>query len=359
MHKNILKTCKRIFMAVIKIQEINETIISNTEFSIERARNILHKETIAIIGYGIQGSAQAKNLRDNGYNVIVGQRQEASLSWQKALNENWLPGKNLFSMSEASQKSSIIVLLTPDLTHPLCIKEIAPHLTHGKTLIFAHGFTLTFKDIENVVLPENIDIALIAPKCSGDTVRENFMQKRGFNASYAIYQDTTLYAHEKTLAYGIAIGAENLFLTTINNETYSDLVGERGVLLGALTGIIMAQYDTLRSHGHSPSEAYNETVEELTESIIPLISALGISGMYKACSITAQIGALKWQEIFKNTTQPLFEELYKNVQNGIEAREVLKTITEEEYKNKLNKKIDAIESEEFRTIEKITRSMRS
>jgi ketol-acid reductoisomerase len=345
-------------MSLIKIQETSESIISNKEFSPNKACSILGTETIAILGYGIQGSAQAKNLRDNGYSVLVGQRKE-SPSWQKALDEKWIPTKNLFSITEAAEKSSIIVLLTPDLSHASCLKAIAPYLTEGKMLIFAHGFTLTFQEIENIKLPDQIDISLVAPKSSGNTVREKFIQKKGFNASYAVYQDKSSRALEKTIAYGIAIGVENLFLTTINNETYSDLVGERGILLGALTGIILAQYEVLRSHGHSPTEAYNETIEELTESIVPLISANGLSNTYKACSITAQIGALKWQELFKEINKPLFETLYNQVLNGTEAEEVLNTINRQNYLEILEKQIDLLESDELKTVGKLVRSMRS
>ena len=150
---------------------------------------------------------------------------------------------------------------------------------------------------------------MVAPKGSGTSLRRNFLSGEGINASFAVFQDATGHAYDRCVALGIGIGAGYFFPTTFEKEVYSDLVGERGVLMGALAGIMEAQYDTLRKHGHSPSEAFNETVEELTESLIRLVAENGMDWMYANCSATAQRGALDWKPKFKKAVMPVFKEL--------------------------------------------------
>ena len=152
-----------------------------------------------------------------------------------------------------------------------------------------------------------MDVILVAPKGSGTSVRRNFLSGAGINSSYAVFQDATGHAKERCLALGIAIGSGYLFPTTFQKEVYSDLTGERGILMGALAGVMEAQYDMLRAHGHSPSEAFNETVEELTQSLIRLVDENGMDWMFSNCSSTAQRGALDWMPRFKKATLPVFK----------------------------------------------------
>ena len=191
---------------------------------------------------------------------------------------------------------------------------------------------------------------MVAPKGSGRSVRKNFLDGSGINSSFAVYQDFTGHARERTLALGIAIGSGYLFETTFQNEIYSDLTGERGVLMGALAGIMESQYNLLRSHGHSPSEAFNETVEELTQSLIRLVSENGMEWMYANCSTTAQRGALDWRHQFRKAADPIFESLYKSVITGEETSDVLEANSAPDYKEKLEVELNEMrESEMWRT----------
>jgi ketol-acid reductoisomerase len=172
----------------------------------------------------------------------------------------------------------------------------------------------------------------------------------GINSSFAVYQDYTGNARERTLALGIAIGSGYLFETTFEHEVYSDLTGERGVLMGALAGIMESQYNLLRRHGHSPSEAFNETVEELTQSLIRLVAENGMDWMYANCSATAQRGALDWRHQFRNAADPVFETLYKSVISGEETYDVLEANSAPDYREKLDAELTEMrESELWRT----------
>jgi len=303
-------------MAKLNFGGTEENVIMREEFPLEKARDILKDETIAIIGYGVQGPGQALNLRDNGFKVIVGQRSPSS-SYQKAIDDGFVPGETLFSIEKAAEKATTIMYLLSDAAQIAVWPTIKPYLTKGKALYFSHGFGITFKERTGIIPPEDIDVILAAPKGSGTSLRRLFLAGKGLNSSYAIFQDATGRAYDRVIALGIGIGSGYLFETNFKREVYSDLTGERGTLMGAIQGLFAAQYDLLRSRGHSPSEAFNETVEEATESLYPLIAENGMDWMYANCSTTAQRGALDWWKKFRDATRPVFEELYDSVASVI------------------------------------------
>ena len=286
------------------------------------------------------------NLRDNGFNVIVGQRK-GSKTWDKAVADGWVPGETLFEIEEACQRGTIIEYLLSDAAQIEVWPKVKKHLTAGKTLYFSHGFAITYKERTGIVPPADIDVVLVAPKGSGTSLRRMFLQGRGLNSSYAIFQDATGHAKEKVIALGIGVGSGYLFETTFKREVYSDLTGERGTLMGAIQGIFAAQYDTLRAHGHSPSEAFNETVEELTQSLMPLVAENGMDWMYANCSTTAQRGALDWWKKFRDATKPVFEELYEEVAKGNEAQRSIDTNSKEGYRDGLNKELKELRESEM------------
>ena len=333
-------------MAKINFGGTIEEVVTREEFPLEKAREILANETIAVIGYGVQGPAQALNLRDNGFNVIVGQRDDSS-SYQKAIDDGWIPGKTLFSIETAVEKGTIISYLLSDAAQIALWPTIQKHLKKGKTLYFSHGFAVTFSKQTGIVPPQDVDVILVAPKGSGRTVRKIFLEGRGINASYAIYQDASGHAEETVKALGIGVGSGFLFQTTFEKEVYSDLTGERGVLMGAIAGLMEAQYNLLRKHGHSPSEAFNETVEEATQSLIPLIGENGMDWMFGHCSTTAQRGALDWRHEFRKATEPVFEKLYDSVKSGKEAERTIKKNSEPDYRKKLQEELDEIKNSEL------------
>lgn len=332
-------------MAQFKFGAMLENVVTRDEFSLSKVREVLHDETIAVLGYGIQGAAQAMNLRDNGLNVVVGQR-ESGTSWQRALADGWKPGETLFSPVEAAQRATVVMYLLTDVGQMDLWPEIKPHLTPGKALYFSHGFSVIYSDQTGVVPPIDVDVILVAPKGPGKKVRDLFKAGAGVNSSYAVQQDATGRARERALALGVGIGSGYLFETTFAKEVHSDHVGERGVLMGALTGIIEAQYNVLRAKGHSPSEAFNETVEELTQSLVPLINERGMDYMYANCSMTAQRGALDWRHEFRKAVEPVFERLYQSVLDGTEVRRVITAHCDPNYKTTLKQELtDMAESE--------------
>jgi ketol-acid reductoisomerase len=344
-------------MARIKFGEVEETVVTREECSLEQAREILKNETIAVIGYGVQGPAQALNLRDNGFNVIIGQRPD-SATWKTALADGWLAEETLFPIEEACKRGSIVVNLLSDAGAISVWPSMLPYLTPGKLLMFSHGFSIVYKDQTNIVAPPGVDVALAAPKGSGRSVRKLFKEGKGINSSFAIHQDATGKAREKTIAFGIGIGSGYLFETTFEKEVTSDLVGERGVLMGALAGIIEAQYNELRSRGHSPSEAFNETVEEMTQSLVPLIGENGMDWMYANCSTTAQRGALDWKGKFREATAPVFKDLYNSVASGNEARITIEANSKPDYREKLQVELDVIGNSEIWQAGKAVRKLR-
>jgi ketol-acid reductoisomerase len=323
-------------MAKIDLGGVVENVVTREEFPLSKARDVLKNEVVAVIGYGVQGPAQAMNMKDNGIKVIIGQAPEFKADWDKALKDGFVPGKTLFPVKEAATRGTIIQYLVSDAAQRILWPEIKPCLSKGKALYFSHGFSITYKEHTGVIPPADIDVILCAPKGSGTSVRRNFLAGAGINSSYSVFQDFTGRAEERTLALGIAIGSGYLFPTTFENEVYSDLTGERGVLMGALAGIMDAQYQVLRENGHSPSEAFNETVEELTQSLIRLVDEKGMDWMYANCSATAQRGALDWRPKFKDATLPVFKELYKKVKSGEECVRVLKSTGAPNYKEILD-----------------------
>ena len=344
-------------MAKINFGGVEEEVVTREEFPLQKAREILKDEVVAVLGYGVQGPAQALNMRDNGINVIVGQRQ-GTRNWQKALDDGWVPGKSLFSVEEAAEKGTVIQYLLSDAGQRSQWPSIVECLNEGDMLYFSHGFSITFKDDTGVIPPPHVDVALVAPKGSGRSVRTNFLDGSGINASFAVQQDATGRAYNRTIALGIAIGAGYLFPTTFENEVYSDLTGERGVLMGALAGVMEAQYNVLRKHGHSPSEAFNETVEELTQSLIRLVGQNGMDWMYANCSTTAQRGALDWKDRFRDAVAPVFDTLYDRVTSGVETRIVLEKNSDPNYRENLDEELRAMRESEMWQAGAAVRSLR-
>jgi ketol-acid reductoisomerase len=334
-------------MAKIDFGGVLEDVVTREEFPLSKAREVLKNEVVAVIGYGVQGPAQAMNMKDNGINVIIGQAPEFKADWDKAVRDGFVPGVTLFPVEEAAAKGTVIQYLVSDAAQRTLWPKIKPHLTTGKALYFSHGFSITYKEHTGVIPPADIDVIMCAPKGSGTSVRRNFLAGTGINSSYSVFQDSTGKAEERTIALGIAIGSGYLFPTTFENEVYSDLTGERGVLMGALAGIMDAQYKVLRDNGHTPSEAFNETVEELTQSLIRLVDENGMDWMYANCSATAQRGALDWRPKFRDATLPVFKKLYKKVKSGAECVRVLKSTGTPNYKELLDAELKEMGNSEL------------
>jgi ketol-acid reductoisomerase len=345
-------------MAIINFGGVNEEVITRKEFPMAKARKVLKKETIAIIGYGVQGPAQSLNLRDNGFNVIIGQASGFKRDWDRAIADGWVPGKTLFEIDEAVKRGTIIQMLVSDAAQRAIWPTVKANLKPGDALYFSHGFSIAYSKHTGVIPPENVDVILVAPKGSGTSVRRNFLTGAGINSSFAVGQDSTGRAQERCLAVGIGIGSGYLFPTTFQHEVFSDLTGERGILMGALAGVMEAQYDVLRAQGHTPSEAFNETVEELTQSLIRLVDENGMDWMFSNCSATAQRGALDWKPRFKKAVTPVFKELYKRVKDGTECKRVLKACGAADYQKTLQGELAEIGNSEMWTAGKAVRALR-
>jgi ketol-acid reductoisomerase len=345
-------------MAVIDFGGVKEKVVTRAEFPMSRARRVLKDEVVAVIGYGVQGPAQSLNMKDNGFPVIIGQSPAFKRDWDRAVADGWKPGRTLFDIEEAARRGTVIEMLVSDAAQRAIWPTIRRCLKKGDALYFSHGFSIVYKDQTRVVPPKDADVILVAPKGSGTSLRRNFLSGAGINASYAVFQDATGRAEERALALGIAIGSGYLFPTTFQGEVFSDLTGERGVLMGALAGIMEAQYDTLRAHGHSPSEAFNETVEELTQSLIRLVDENGMDWMYSNCSATAQRGALDWKPRFKKAVMPVFRELYRRVASGKETRRVLSACGRPDYQKQLAKELARMGNSEMWLAGKATRALR-
>lgn len=337
---------------------IQEDVITVEEFPLDKAREILASEQIAVIGYGVQGPAQSLNMRDNGFNVIVGQSKKFEKDWNRAVEDGWVPGETLFEIEEAAKRGTIIKMLVSDAAQAIIWPTIKKNLNPGDALYFSHGFSIVYKDQTGVIPPDNVDVIMVAPKGSGTSVRRLFKEGRGINSSFAIHQDYTGRALDRTLAIGIGIGSGYLFETTFENEVFSDLTGERGTLMGAIYGLWLAQYEVLRERGHTPSEAFNETVEEATQSLYPLISERGMDWMYANCSTTAQRGALDWYKRFKDAVKPVFEELYDKVKAGEETARVIEANSRPDYKEQLEKELAEIRESEMWKAGASVRSLR-
>jgi len=345
-------------MALLNFGGIDEQVVTREEFPLEKAKEVLKDEVIAVIGYGVQGPGQSMNLRDNGFKVIVGQAPEFKREWDKAIADGWVAGETLFPIEEAVKKGSIILFLVSDAAQIAVWPRIKPYMTAGKALYFSHGFGITFKERTGIVPPADIDVIMIAPKGSGTTLRRMFLEGRGLNSSYAIFQDATGRAKERVFALGIGIGSGYLFETDFKREVYSDLTGERGTLMGAIQGLLLAQYETLREHGHTPSEAFNETVEELTQSLMPLFAENGMDWMYANCSTTAQRGALDWMGPFHDAVKPVFEQLYQAVASGVEAQRSIDSNSKPDYRENLEKELKALRESEMWQTGAVVRKLR-
>ena len=335
-------------MAEMNFGGVIEKVVTSQEFSLEKAREIMKDEVIAVLGYGVQGPGQACNLRDNGFNVIVGQREGST--YDKAVADGWVPGETLFSIEEAAKRGTIVCMLLSDAAQIAVWPKVKEFITTGKALYFSHGFGINWSDRTGIVPPADIDVIMVAPKGSGTSLRTMFLEGRGLNSSYAIYQDATGRAMERVLAFGIGIGSGYMFETTFQREAASDLTGERGSLMGAIQGLLLAQYEVLRENGHTPSEAFNETVEELTQSLMPLFAKNGMDWMYANCSTTAQRGALDWMTPFHDAIKPVMYQLYDSVKTGKEAQRSIDSNSQPDYREKLNEELKALrESEMWRT----------
>jgi ketol-acid reductoisomerase len=344
-------------MREITIGNITEKVVERSDYPPEKLKAVLGKETVAVLGYGVQGRGQSLNMKDNGVNVIIGIRPNGK-GWDLAQQDGWVPGTTLFPLEEAAKRGTILQYLLSDAGQKDFWPKLKPLLTAGKALYFSHGFSIAYSDQTGVVPPKDIDVILIAPKGSGTTVRRLFLEGKGINASYAVHQDATGRALDRCLACGIAIGSGYLFETTFRKEVYSDLTGERGVLMGAIYGLWLAQYEVLRAMGHSPSEAFNETVEEATQSLYPLIGENGMDWMYANCSTTAQRGALDWFKRFRDAARPVFEELYRKVQAGDETRRVLEANSRPDYRQQLEKELKEVADSEMWQAGTVVRSLR-
>ena len=334
-----------------------ETVYERADFPPAKLKQMFSQDTFAVVGYGTQGRAQSLNMRDHGLRVLVGVRKDGR-SWHKAVEDGWEPGTTLFPIEDACKKGTILMNLLSDAGQKELWPKMKPFLTKGKTLYFSHGFALIFNKETGVVPPKDVDVIMVAPKGSGTTVRSLFLEGRGINSSIAVFQDVTGKAKDKALGIGVAIGSGYMYETTFEKEVVSDLTGERGILMGAIQGLFKAQYDVLRAKGHSPSEAFNETVEEATQSLYPLIGANGMDWMYANCSTTAQRGALDWWPKFYSASKPVFEELYESVERGDEARRTLDKCGQVNYREELEKELKELAEMEMWRAGKTVRSLR-
>lgn len=343
-------------MAQINFGGVVENVVTREEFPLEQARDVLANETIAVIGYGVQGPGQSLNMRDNGFNVIVGQRK--GKTYDKAVADGWVPGETLFEIEEALEKGTIICFLLSDAAQIELWPTVKAALVPGKSLYFSHGFGVTYKEKTGIVPPTDVDVFLVAPKGSGTSLRRLFVEGKGLNSSFAIYQDASGNARNKAIAMGIGVGSGYLFETDFYKEVTSDLTGERGTLMGAIQGIFAAQYEVLRANGHSPSEAFNETVEELTQSLMPLVAENGMDWMYANCSTTAQRGALDWWKPFRDATKPVFEQLYNSVKSQEQAEISITRNSQPDYREKLEVELAELRDSEMWQAGTAVRSLR-
>jgi ketol-acid reductoisomerase len=344
-------------MAKMNFGGVEENVVTREEFPLSKAQEVMKDEIIAVIGYGVQGPGQSLNLRDNGFNVIVGQRKE-SKTWDKAVADGWVPGETLFEIEEACERATVIQYLLSDAAQIQLWDTVKKHLTPGKALYFSHGFGITYKERTGIIPPADVDVILVAPKGSGTSLRTMFLEGRGLNSSYAIFQDATGRAFERVVSLGIGVGSGYLFETDFKREVFSDLTGERGSLMGAIQGLMLAQYEVLRENGHTPSEAFNETVEELTQSLMPLFAQNGMDWMYANCSTTAQRGALDWMGPFHDATKPVFEKLYKEVANGNEAQRSIDSNSQPDYRVKLEEELKSLRESEMWQTGAVVRKLR-
>tara|TARA_B100001248_G_C27391830_1_gene462853 strand:+ start:1825 stop:2961 length:1137 start_codon:yes stop_codon:yes gene_type:complete len=344
----------------ISINGVKENIYIKENFPSSFVEKTLGNKVIATLGYGPQAMSQSMNLRDNGHNVILGVRksENPNSSWMKAIRDKWIPDQNLFEIDEATNKGDIVQYLLSDAGQIDKWSIVKSNLKDNATLYFSHGFGIVYNDKTNIVPNKNNDVVLVAPKGPGIFVRQNYLNNDHVNASWATYQDASGNADNTAIAMGFAIGCDNLFETTFHKETTSDLVGERSVLMGMIQGAFKAQYDLLREKGHSPSEAYNETVEEALRTLYPLISDKGMDWMYENCSTTAQRGAIDWAPRYYNAIKPIIAQCYQEVEAGMEARIVINANSSPDYREKLNDDLNKIKDQEIWQAYRVMRNFR-
>jgi ketol-acid reductoisomerase len=271
--------------------------------------------TVAILGYGSQGHAHALNLRDSGIRVVIGLHQ-GSKSKRKAIED----GFPVLEPARAVQEADIIMFLTPDTVQPQIYREsVEPHLDSNKSLAFAHGFNIHFKQI---VPPKEVDVFMVAPKGPGHLVRWMYEEGKGVPALVAIYQDASGYCKDKALAYAKAIGATRagVIETTFKEETETDLFGEQTVLCGGVTALIKAGFETLVEAGYQPEVAYFECLHEL-KLIVDLVYQYGIAGMRYSISDTAKYGDVTRGERIYKLIKPIMKDILDEIQKGEFAKE--------------------------------------
>jgi ketol-acid reductoisomerase len=278
--------------------------------------NALKGKTIAVFGYGSQGHAQAQNLRDSGYNVIIGLDPSRGSATQAKAD-----GFTVLAPAEAAKKADWIQILTPDETQAdFYEKDIKPGLTKGKVLGFSHGFSIHFKAI---VPPPDVDVVMIAPKSPGHLVRRVYTEGRGVPALIAIHQDASGKAHELGLAYAYGIGSTRagVLETTFKEETESDLFGEQAVLCGGLTSLMKKGFETLVEAGYQPEIAYFECIHEM-KLIVDLIYEGGLARMRYSISNTAEYGDLtRGPRVVPDEARATMKKILAEIQSGEFARE--------------------------------------
>src|SRR6266446_5468642 len=277
---------------------------------------LIRAKKVAIIGYGSQGHAHALNLKDSGVNVRVG-LHEASRSRAKAE----AAGASVSSVADAARWADVIMILVPDTTQPeVYEKQIKPHLSAGKMLMFAHGFNIRYGTI---AIPADVDVAMVAPKAPGHRVREVFAEGGGTPALLAIHQDATGKAKQLALSYGKAIGATRagVMETTFTEETETDLFGEQAVLCGGISALMKAGFDTLVEAGYQPEAAYFECVHEM-KLIVDLIYQGGLNYMRYSVSDTAEWGDyIAGPQIINAETRRTMKMMLEEIKNGEMARD--------------------------------------
>lgn len=342
---------------------VKEIIVTRDDFSLERARQVLGGESLVILGYGVQGPAQSLNLRDNGFNVTVGQRPRGE-NHEKALADGWTPGRNLFDVEDAVRhartigRSMQVQYLLSDAGQSQVWPQLRPLLRPGDALLFSHGFSHVYRTLTGVVPSEDVDVILVAPKGAGRSLRDHFREGRGINSSFAVGQDFTGRARDRAIATGMAIGSGFLFPTTFEKEVYSDLTGERGVLLGAIYGLAEAAFNNLRQRALSPYEAANHSVEVAVETISRIVGARGGDGLvrelpdellpYFANGFVAAVDA----------TSDVFEELYESVRQGGETRKVLAANSRADYRAILDDELVRVSESELERAGALVRDRR-
>lgn len=279
---------------------------------------LLKGKKVAVLGFGSQGHAHSQNLKDSGIDVIVGLRK-SSASWKKAE----AAGIPVYEPAEAASKADIIMILLPDQTQAeVYERDVKPHLTAGKSLVFAHGFNVHFSQI---VPPADVDVFMVAPKGPGHLVRRVYTEGFGVPCLIAVHQDASGKAKDTALAYAKAIGGARagVIETTFREETETDLFGEQTVLCGGVTELIKAGFETLVEAGYKPEVAYFECLHEL-KLIVDLFYEGGIGGMYYSVSDTAEYGGMVvGPKIIDESVKPKMKAALKDIQEGRFARDFI------------------------------------